>query len=246
MQECGDILDKGEDDKPSVDLPSTISEDTDAPPPVPCQTEDSLKLVQESSYDVPGFTYDIPKSPTETAFPSQQLASSLLPPVGETPPPIPTTKPPQRSSSPQPVHTPSSGFSGPSLGTGGGSAKVKGLKNLFNSKKGDERKKKAATLDISGPAGLLHTGGSGGAPGATFSVSPSSHQSSPSPEPDGAEYATPILDPPRHTPVNSKYHFSGENGFGKRIARPHGPRKEPLHWNSGQFRRPAARVDQIA
>lgn len=135
MQECGDILDKEDDDKPSVDVPSTISEDTDDPPPVPCQTEDSLKLVQESSYDVPGFTYDIPKSPTEKVVPPQQLSSSLLPPVGETPPPIPTTKPPQRSSSPQPGHTPSSGSSGPSLGTGGGSAKVKGLKNLFNSKK---------------------------------------------------------------------------------------------------------------
>ena len=54
--------------------------------------------------------------------------------------------------------------------------------------------------------------GSGGVPGAMFSVSPASHGSSP--EPDGAEYATPILDQPRHTPVNtSKFQFTGENGM---------------------------------
>ena len=58
---------------------------------------------------------------------------------------------------------------------------------------------------------FLHVG-SGGVPGAMFSVSPVSHPSSP--EPDGAEYATPILDQPRHTPVNSsRFHFAGENGM---------------------------------
>ena len=136
MQECGDILDEENDDKqPSVAIPPSINEEVDAPP-VPCRTEDSLKLVTESSYDVPGLTYEIPKSPTEAAHPPLQLpSSSQLPPVGEAPPPIPTTKPPQRSSSPQPGHVTPSGSSGFAIGSGGGSAKVKGLKNLFTPKK---------------------------------------------------------------------------------------------------------------
>lgn len=134
MQECGDILDEENDVNPSVAMSSPINEETDAPP-VPCQTEESLKLVSESSYDVPGFTYDIPKSPTETAFPQQQLNSSHLPPVGGAPPPIPTTKPPQRSSSPQQGHVTPVGPGGSALGSGGGSTKAKGLKNLFAPKK---------------------------------------------------------------------------------------------------------------
>ena len=136
MQECCDILDEENDEKqPSVAISPSISEEVDAPP-VPCRTEDSLKLVTESSYDVPGLTYEIPKSPPEAAHPPlQSPSSSQLPPVGEAPPPIPTTKPPQHSTSPQPGHVTPSGSSGSAIGSGGGSAKVKGLKNPFAPKK---------------------------------------------------------------------------------------------------------------
>ena len=110
MQECGDI-----------------SEDVDAPP-VLCQTENSLKLVTESSYDIPGLTFEIPKSPPQAAHPPlQSPSSSQLPPVEEAPP--------QHSTSPQPGHVTPSGSSGFTIGSGGGSAKVKGLKNLFAPKK---------------------------------------------------------------------------------------------------------------
>ena len=132
MQECDDILDEESENKqPLVAVTPSISEDVDAPL-VLCQTEDSLKLVTESSYDISGLTYEIPKSPAEAAHPPlHSPSSSQLPPVGEAPPPIPTTKPPQRSTSPQPGHVTPSGSSGFTIGSGGGSAKVKGLKNPF-------------------------------------------------------------------------------------------------------------------